>query len=164
MRIEKVVINASPFILFCKSGLADILPELFSEIRMPEKVVTEIIAGGDIAAEKLFDYEEKWLIRCLPSVAQEVLVWNLGDGETDVLSFAYGNKERYTALIDDRAARRCAETLNIKTLGTGGILVLAKKRNLIGKVEPELEKLQNSGLWISEDVKRIILKQANESE
>lgn len=145
MRIEKVVINASPFILLCKSGLAEFLPQLFAEVCMPERVSTEIIAGNDIAAEKLYEFEEKWCVRVLAKVSEEVLIWNLGDGETDVLSWALMSKN-YTALIDDRAARRCAETLNIKTLGTGGILVLAKERGLIKSVSPALQKLQNAGL------------------
>ncbi len=162
MRIEKVVINASPFILLCKSESVELLPQLFSEILMPERVSQEIIEGNDLAAEKIYNYEKTWLIRCLPSVVEEVLVWNLGDGETDVLSFAFGNKENYTALVDDRAARKCAETLGIKTLGTGGILILAKKRGLIENVSLELKKLKNAGLWISDEVERVILKQANE--
>src|SRR5215203_331527 len=118
MLIEKAVINASPFILLCKAGFSELLPELFTEIYMPERVSMEIIAGDDIATKKLYEFEKTWLIRCLPNVAQEVLVWNLGDGETDVLSWAFLNEGNYTALMDDRAARRCAETLNVKTLGT----------------------------------------------
>jgi predicted nucleic acid-binding protein len=161
MRVEKVVTNASPFILLCKSGLVDLLPELFSEIYMPERVSIEIIEGNDIAAEKLHDYEETWILRVLPTVAEEVLIWNLGNGETDVLSFAYGN-ENITALVDDRAARKCAATLNIKTLGTGGILLLAKNRGLIDSVGEALEELQNAGLYISNEIVELLRKQAGE--
>lgn len=93
---------------------------------------------------------------------EDVLIWNLGEGETEVLSFAFANKTTHTALIDDRAARKCAETLGIKTLGTGGILILAKKRGLIENVLPELKKLQNAGLWISDEIVKVILKQAGE--
>lgn len=162
MPIEKVVINASPFILLCKSGLIELLPELFSEICMPERVSMEIIAGGDIAAEKLYDYEEVWLESYLVVVSEEVLVWNLGDGETDVLSLAFANKKTHTALVDDRAARKCAETLNIKTLGTGGILVLAKKRGLINSVGESIKKLQSVGLYISDEIIELLKKQAGE--
>ena len=53
MPIEKVVINASPFILLCKSGLArSICLKLFSEVYMPERVSMEIIEGNDIARRK----------------------------------------------------------------------------------------------------------------
>ncbi len=65
-------------------------------------------------------------------------------------------------LVDDRAARRCAETLNIKTLGTGGILVLAQRRGLIQNVSLELKKLTGAGLWLSDEIIDVILKQADE--
>ena len=86
-----------------------------------------------------------------------MLVWNLGNGETEVLSFAFENKSKCRTLIDDRAARKCAETLNLKTLGTGGILILAKKRGLIENVAVELKKLQSAGLWISDEIVNAIL-------
>lgn len=162
MLIEKAVINASPFILLCKSDLCEILPELFAEIHMPEAVSNEIFQGNDTASQKLSDYRKNWLTVCQIKTVEDVIVWNLGDGETEVLSLAFENKAQFTALIDDRAARKCAETLNIKTLGTGGILILAKKRGLIENVANELIKLQSAGLWISNDVINAILKQANE--
>lgn len=149
---ENAVINASPFILLCKSGLAEILPELFAEVYMPEAVSDEIFQGDDTASQKLSVYQKNWLKFCQVKTVEDVLVWNLGNGETEVLSFAFENKAQFTALIDDRAARKCAETLNIKTLGTGGILILAKKCGLIENVAVELKKLQSAGLWISNEV------------
>lgn len=159
---EKYVINASPFILLCKSGLIDLLPQIFPDICMPEGVSIEIIEGNDSATQKLYDCEETWLNRYLVNIAEEVLVWNLGGGETEVLSMAFRDKENCTALIDDRAARKCAETLNIKTLGTGGILIMAKRQGVIANVSVELEKLRNAGLWISDEVAKVILEQAGE--
>jgi predicted nucleic acid-binding protein len=58
-----------------------------------------------------------------------VAAWNLGDGETSVLSYALENPD-CRAVVDDAEARRCARTLGIRTLGTGGVLVLAKQRGL----------------------------------
>ena len=43
------------------------------------------------------------------------------------------NRPDFRAMVDDQAARRCARTLGIRTLGTGGMLVLAKRRGLIIK-------------------------------
>lgn len=162
MPIEKVVINASPFILLSKSGLIELLPQLFSEIVMPERVSLEIIEGDDIATQTLYDYEASWLEDCFPIVSEEVLVWNLGDGETDVLSWAFQHMEDFTALIDDRAARNCAKALGIPMLGTGGILVLAKRRGLIESVGEALQKLQDAGLYISDDIVELLKKQAGE--
>ena len=52
MKIEKAVVNASPLILLFKSGRADLLPQLFAEVVVPEAVWEEVMAGGesDIAA------------------------------------------------------------------------------------------------------------------
>ena len=159
---ERVVTNASPFILLSKAGLIDLLPALFNEILMPESVWEEIAQTIDIARENLFSFEKKWIRSACP-IVDEVRIWNLGDGETEVLSLTLLNKHSHTALIDDRAARRCADTLEIRTLGTGGILILAKNRDLISNVKVELDKLIRVGLYISGDVRSAILKQADES-
>jgi predicted nucleic acid-binding protein len=51
MQIEKVVVNASPLILLFKSGLDDLLPQLFSTIIVPEAVWDEVSSGGDTAVQ-----------------------------------------------------------------------------------------------------------------
>ena len=87
MLIENAVINASPFILLCKSGLVELLPKLFNKIYMPEAVSEEIIRGDDIASERFFNYRKTWLVSCQNEIIEEVLVWNLGSGETEVFEF-----------------------------------------------------------------------------
>lgn len=106
MQIEKVVINASPLILLCKSDLEHLLPKLFEEILVPEAVWQEIQYGKDIASEKTTSCS--WLNRITLSIPDEVLVWNLGDGESEVLSWAFANRD-FRVVIDDQAARRCAK-------------------------------------------------------
>jgi predicted nucleic acid-binding protein len=162
MQIEKIVINASPLILLFKSHFEWLLPKLFNEIIIPEAVWDEVSRGEDIASHKLYDYELEWITRGLVQIPEEILIWNLGDGESEVLSWARNNEKKYRAVIDDRAARNCAKTLGIPTLGTGGILVLAKKRGLISSVGDTLNRLQNVGLYISDDIIELLKKQANE--
>jgi predicted nucleic acid-binding protein len=162
MSVDKVVINASPLIILFKSGLADLLPQLFTEIVVPEAVWREVTSGGaaDAAATQL--PLSLWLRReSAIVVASEVLLWNLGDGESEVLSFVLKRPE-YLAAIDDRAARNCARTLGIHTLGTGGLLVLAKKHGLVSSVTDKLIKVQDAGLWLSETVVNLLKTQAGE--
>ena len=64
--------------------------------------------------------------------------------------------------MDDLAARRCARVLGIKTLGIGGLLILAKKRGLINSVKDRLERLQESGLYLSKPVISLLLSKAGE--
>ena len=88
-------------------------------------------------------------------------VWNLGAGETAVLSYALEHPPQ-RAMIDDAAARRCAITLGIPMLGTGGLLVLAKRRGLVSSVGVAIEKLRSGGLWLSDELVAVLKAQAGE--
>jgi predicted nucleic acid-binding protein len=162
VRIEKVVTNASPLIILFRGGLADLLPQLFSEIAVPNGVCEEIIAGGPADSAAIALPETAWIRRVeLRAIAPEILIWNLGVGESEVLSLALAD-ESYVAMIDDRAARNCARTLGIRTLGTGGALVLAKRRGLIPSVSIALQQLLDAGLWLSNEIVILLRTQAGE--
>ena len=66
------------------------------------------------------------------------------------------------AMVDDRAARRCASTFGIQTLGTLGMLILAKRRGAIPSVTEPMMKLKEAGLWISDDLLRLVQSRSNE--
>ncbi len=162
MPIERVVINASPLIVLFKSQLADLLPQLFTEILVPKAIWDEVVIDSisDVASEQL--PLVPWALRVEVSViAPEILQWNLGSGESEVLSYAL-NHPGVRAMVDDAAARRCARTLSIPTLGTGGALVLAKRRGLIPTVSASIQALRNAGLWLSDDLVRLLKQQAGE--
>lgn len=56
-----------------------------------------------------------WLQRVpIEEIAPDVAAWDLGKGESEVLSLAVKNPD-CAAIIDDRAARRCAQTLGVIT-------------------------------------------------
>ena len=94
-------------------------------------------------------------------ISPRVAEWGLGAGETAVLSHALANPP-LRAVIDDMDARRCAKTLNIPMLGTGGLLVLAKRRGLLPSVGEGIARLRDAGLWLSDDIVRILKAQAGE--
>ncbi len=161
MPAEEIVINVSPMILLCGSGLAHILPELFREIVIPEAVWQEIVSGPhqDCAARMLPSLP--WLIRKTAAPCADVIRWDLGAGETAVLSFAVGNPE-FTPVLDDMAAKRCAASLRLPALGTGSLMILAKDQGLISSVEEAMLRLRNAGLWISDAVIHLLKQQAGE--
>lgn len=157
----KIVLNASPLILLCNSELDFILPQLFSKIVTPSAVWHEIMAGShqDRATKQL--PQLSWLEMVTVNSAPAVVRWDLGLGETEVISLAMQNQE-YTAVLDDMLAKKCAHSLGLPTMGTGTILILAKERGLIESVEDSLRTLQNVGLWISEAVIQMLKQEAGE--
>jgi predicted nucleic acid-binding protein len=160
MLIEQAVINASPLIVLFKSEQADLLPQLFSDLRLPRAVYDEIIATKDDRAAQQVP-QTTWLPIVEIVTHPTIAAWDLGAGESAVLSFALANPT-YRAIVDDTAARRCAQTLGIKTLGSGGLIVLAKRRGLITSVGDRLQALRESGLWLSDAVIVLLKQQAGE--
>jgi predicted nucleic acid-binding protein len=55
-------------------------------------------------------------------------------------------------IVDDLAARRCAATLGIPVRGTLGLILAAKKRGLIPEARPVLQKLRQSGMYLSDRI------------
>lgn len=161
MPVEKIVLNASPLILLCNSELSFVLPALFPEIVVPEAVWQEIVHGShlDQAAQML--PKLSWLKKVSITCDHDVVRWDLGIGETEVLSFAVNHND-YTPVLDDMLAKKCARSLDIPTMGTGTVLILAKEQGLIESVEQSLRKLQQAGLWISEPIIQLLKHKAGE--
>jgi predicted nucleic acid-binding protein len=162
MSINRVIINSSPLIVLFKSQQVELLPQLFTEILVPIGVWDEVTAAtsDDAASRQLPNVS--WVQRVeLANIAPEVAAWDLGKGESEVLSQALTVSD-CAAIVDDRAARRCAQALGITTIGTGGILILAKRRGLISSVSPRIEALRDAGLWMSDTLVNLLKQQAGE--
>ncbi len=149
MSIDRFAINASPLITLYRAQLDWLLPKLFQHDIVPDAVWLEVVnrTHDDLVARKL--PTATWAIRQPVVLRAEVTAWNLGAGETALLSLGISEKGIKT-ILDDRSARHCARVLGISTMGTAGVLVLAKRRGLIPSVEQALRQLQASGAWISE--------------
>jgi predicted nucleic acid-binding protein len=66
---------------------------------------------------------------------------------------AWGYAHRGTeVIIDDLAARRCAAALGIPVRGTLGLVLVAKKRGVIAFARPVVDKLRQSGMYLSDRV------------
>ena len=162
MLIDTVVINASPLIVLFKSQLVYLLPQLFTEILVPTSVWNEVVTSStsDAASQQLPTVTWARLVE-VSTVSPAIVAWNLGSGESEVLSYAL-NHLGVRAMVDDAAARRCARTLGIPTLGSGGALVLAKRRGLVTTISSSIQALRNVGLWLSDDLVSLLKQQAGE--
>jgi predicted nucleic acid-binding protein len=151
MRIKTVVVNSSPLIVLFRSGHSYLIPELFKEVILPEQVYAEVLAGEENDAARISLPRTEWVIRKKVEISLSVAAWNLGNGESAVFSYALQTPGA-RAVVDDLAARRCAKAFGIPTLGTGAILILAKRRGLIDSVREGVQSLRDSGLYLSDSV------------
>jgi predicted nucleic acid-binding protein len=161
MPVTKIVLNASPLILLCNGELEFILPQLFTEAIVPEAVWQEIVGGSHLDRTAQMLSNLTWLKKSNIVTVPAVVRWDLGLGETEVISFAASHRD-YTPVIDDMMAKKCARSFGISTIGTGAILILAKENGLIKSVEQSLRKLRDLGLWISEPIIQLLKSEAGE--
>lgn len=144
------VVNASPLIYLSKGGFLDLLQLVGGEIIVPAVVASEILKRGQ--ADPTVQALEKcaWLtVVETPPAPPIIQAWDLGPGESSVLAYAYATPEA-VAILDDLAGRRCAEALNIPISGTLGLVLIAKRRGVIHASRPVLEKLRQSGMYLSD--------------
>lgn len=147
---ELWVANASPMILLGKVGHGDLLVRLSRELIIPERVAKEVSVrpeGRELVAE-LGSLPEVRLEQHV-AVAPEIRAWDLGAGESQVLSLASGSSGR-RAVVDDLQARRCAESLGVPVIGVLGVVLRAKRKKLIPAARPVVVALRDAGLYVSD--------------
>ncbi len=158
---EVWVANASPVIVLAKVGYLDLLTHLSDELFLPEAVVSEIIAGppADPARRML---EAGWAaVVKSTAIPTELLEWGLGPGETAVLALAQ-QRAPATAVLDDAAARICANVIDVPVIGTLGVVLRAKKRGLLESAAEPMKALTRAGLRLDAEVIRSALEHVGE--
>ncbi len=73
----------------------------------------------------------------------------MDDGEAQAISLAM-EIEDSVLVLDEKKARRVAIQLNLKIIGTIGLLLRAKRDGIITEVKPILQSLQNNDFRISQ--------------
>ena len=116
---------------------SNILREGALEVVVPQIVIDEIHGHGpDDPTVKAIDGVDWLRIVPAPEVEPVVALWDLGPGETAVLSLALAEESSW-AVIDDGEARRCARSLGIPCIGTFG-LVLWRSNSTLSRLHARL--------------------------
>ncbi|WP_457652781.1 DUF3368 domain-containing protein [Rhodocaloribacter sp.] len=155
-------VNASPLIVLIKVGRVDLLSALCDELVVPAGTAEEVLRGDedDPSVRWMRDEGQRFIVRDAP-LTPDVGAWDLGQGETAVLSWAHQNPG-YEVIVDDRAARNCAASLGIPVRGTLGVLLPAKKSGLLERIEPVVQKVVAVGLHVHPRLRDEVLRLAGE--
>jgi len=82
-----------------------------------------------------------------------------GEAETIILATEIGAD---LTLLDEKVGRIYANHAELKVTGTIGVLIKAKQSGLIPELKPLLEELTAKDVWISEKLKREVLRLVGE--
>lgn len=129
----------------------DILPQVFSTITIPTAVSAEVGLSAD------------WLtVRPVQNLALvATLRTQVDEGEAEAIALAMELGDVFI-ILDDRKARQLALQLNLKVIGTVGMLLRAKGKGMITEIKPLLAALNQADFRISEPLIQNALRIAGE--
>lgn len=137
-----VVSNTSPIINLAMVGELDLLRQVYDSIVIPDAVYQEVMHPGMNAPGAREVATLPWITR--HSVRDRSLLtslkWQLDAGEAEAVVCALETSADLL-LIDERRGNRVASDLGIACTGILGVLLEAKRRNLLPAVRPVMDKL-----------------------
>ena len=160
-----VVADASPLIGLARIGSLAVLRSLYGKVMVPVQVSEELQIGerrpGNLLLEEAL--HEGWLVvvKVREIAALTALKQVLDPGEAAAIILAEEQEARFL-LIDERRGRHVARARGLRVVGTGGVLIAAKKRALIDRVGPLLDLLSANNYRLAEGLRRKILDLAGE--
>lgn len=142
-----VIADSSPLILLVRINQLSLLRALFSRVVVPTAVYRETVGQGHLRPGAAEIAGVDWISteQVTDELAVRVLRQQIGPGESEAIVLALQLKADLL-LIDDAKGRRIAESYGVAAVGTIGILIEAKRFNLIPAVKPNLNALQKIGL------------------
>lgn len=157
------VVNTAPLIFLAKIGRLEFLRLGTEQVVVPNTVLKELQAVSDDATKSVHALLKTWLIvkscsqPALLSLARQAI--DPGEAEVVALALELGTKD---VVLDDLDARRFAYRSGLVPIGTLGLLLGVKKAGQLKAIKPEIEKLSETGFWISDRLLRQILFEAQE--
>lgn len=152
-----LIADSSVIIAFQAVDRLDVLRSLFGEILIPDAVYKEVFAVEKKKAPAFIK-----VVKLKNREVFNTLFLQLGAGESEVIALALEKKTDKVA-IDDKLARRTAEKLGLKVIGTVGIVLLAKEKKLVPKVKGVLDAMMKKiSFRLSDAVVEKTLKAAGE--
>jgi predicted nucleic acid-binding protein len=151
-----VVSDTSPLTALLTVGEAGLLSRLFGDVIIPEEVRDELARSHSSLPA--------WIkVEAVKNTAEAVRLSQIVDkGEAEAIELA---KELHAdrLLIDERKGRRLAMQEGVPVIGLLGVVILAKRQQLIPSARTLLHRLeQESGMYLSADIRNQALRTVDE--
>ncbi len=157
-----VVSNTGPLIALLKAGHIQILKELFGEIYIPNKVKEEILIYKNSPELSGFQALDWIKVKDVNTPPEKFLEKELDQGESAVIQLALEMKANLVIIDEKKARRVCQLIYDLPIKGTGGILVMAKQKNIISAAKPILESIVENGYFLSKRLVEEVISQCHE--
>ena len=157
-----LVADASALIALSACDSLALLEALFGTVLVPQAVFLEVAAVDKPQSDRPRSYLQG-KVRAVDMRGFVFLDAFADAGETQAM-LLYKELAADYLLIDDKRGRKVAKINQIKTVGSLGVLLQAKRAGLISRVAPLIEKIAASPVFMSESLIQTVLDLADESE
>ncbi|MCX6935226.1 MAG: DUF3368 domain-containing protein [Verrucomicrobia bacterium] len=151
-----VVSDTSGLSVLITVGHEDLLQKLFHQVLVPFAVERELRQFHQV----LPTWVEVKGVQFVPAI--DPWMAGLGEGEREAIVLAEETRADLL-LMDERKGRRVATRKGLKVIGILGVLILAKQRGFLPKVQPVLRQMvEDARFHVSAQVMDAVLKQTGE--
>lgn len=146
------VVNASPLIYLARADLFHLLKLAGDDLVVTEAVFGELMARGqDDPTIQTVRGADFLRVEPEPRIPQSITAWDLGPGESSVITWAIRHPP-CRAVIDDLQGRRCAAAFGVPLRGTLGLVLRAERAGWITSAREVLARLRGAGMYLSDRV------------
>ncbi len=162
-----VISDTTPIISLLKVHQIDLLEQLFGKVIIPSEVYEELTVDNRFYNE-IADLQECDFFEIEDSINDEILESFKKDNKLDAgesAALIWGEKlSADLILMDEKNGRDVADTMNLKCMGTIGIIAGAYREKLLSKQEviSIVLGLQKSGRFISDGLYKMLLETIEE--
>jgi uncharacterized protein len=162
--MTSVVCNSGPLIALGGIDRLDLLRDLFEQVSVPAQVVAEWRQGGQRQTGLDALQRATWINEVAATTQPDPLLTSLLDmGEAFAIDLAKRSGPSLL-LMDEAKGRRIARDIfGLQVIGTGRVLVEAKRAKLIIEVAPLITEIRSNGYWLSDKIVTEIQRQAGEA-
>jgi hypothetical protein len=155
-----LIADSSALIALSICHSLDLLESLFGEVQVPQAVFDEVTISQKSESIELAGYL-KGKVKAVETNRYVYLDAYADAGETEAM-ILYKQIDADWLLIDDKRGRKVAAINKIKTIGSLGVLLTAKKKGLLTAVKPKLDLLAKGNLYLSATLRQAVLDMAEE--
>ncbi|MCP2727896.1 DUF3368 domain-containing protein [Limnofasciculus baicalensis] len=138
---QKAVTNSTCLIGLKRIGRLDLLPQVFEVVFAPPTVAVEV--QSKLTWLTVQSVQNKSVIATLKT--------QMDGGEAETIALAM-ELDDVILILDDKKARRVAQQIGLKVIGTVGMLLRAKQQEVIPEISPLLTALLQVDFRISDAI------------
>jgi len=157
-----LVADASALIALAACNSLHLLDALFGQVIVPEAVYSEVALPQKPHADQLRQYLQG-KVRAVDMQNFVYLDAYADAGETAAM-LLYKEISADYLLIDDKRGRKVAQINQIKTIGSMGVLLQAKRTGLVTAVTPLLQQIVDNKIYIASGLIQTVQDLAGETD